>query len=80
MEPEWNNSPESDDSLVLGLRSKVDIDDYINFLIKQIESLKSINESLKKEVRTQRKEIANLREERRAILDSDKPPGACIRW
>jgi hypothetical protein len=31
-------------------------------------------ESLQREVRTQRREIAALREERRAILDADRPP------
>jgi hypothetical protein len=31
-------------------------------------------ESLRREVRTQRQEIAALREERRAILGADKPP------
>jgi predicted RNase H-like nuclease (RuvC/YqgF family) len=55
-----------------------DIDDYINSLTKKIEELESINENLKKEIRIQRKEIAALREERRAILDNDKPPGLCI--
>lgn len=39
----------------------------------QIESQSFIN-SLKEEIKTQRKEIAGLREERRAILDADKPP------
>lgn len=57
-----------------------DIDDYINSLTKKIEELESINENLKKEIRIQRKEIAGLREERRAILDNDKPPGLCIDW
>lgn len=37
------------------------------------ENLSSI-ESLKNEVKTQRKEIALLREERRALLDRDKVP------
>jgi hypothetical protein len=55
-----------------------DIDDYINSLTKKIEELESINENLKKEIRIQRKEIVGLREERRAILDNDKPPGLCI--
>jgi len=34
----------------------------------------SLVASLKEEVRTQRKEIAGLREERRRILDADNPP------
>jgi hypothetical protein len=58
----------------------VDIDDYINRLLREIEFLKNTVESLKLEVKTQRKEIALLREERKAILDSDKPPGWCIKW
>lgn len=52
----------------------MDIDDYINSLIKDNENLKNIVESLKKEIRIQRKEIAALREERRSILDADKGP------
>ena len=47
----------------------MDIDDYINDLVKQNESLKNIVEALKNEVITQRQEIALLREERRSILD-----------
>jgi hypothetical protein len=35
-------------------------------------------QSLKNEIRTQRKEIAGLREERRSIFDKDKPPGYTI--
>jgi hypothetical protein len=57
----------------------MDIDDYINDLVKQNESLKNIIESLKNEVRTQRQEIAVLREERRLILDKDKGPNV-ITW
>ncbi len=52
----------------------MDIDDYINSLIRENESLKNTVESLKLEVKTQRKEIAVLREERRLILDKDKGP------
>ena len=52
----------------------MDIDDYINSLIRENENLKNTVESLKLEVRTQRKEIAILREERRLILDKDKGP------
>lgn len=52
----------------------MDIDDYINGLIKENENLKNIVESLKNEVRTQRKEIAVLKEERRIYLDNDKGP------
>lgn len=43
----------------------MDIDDYINSLVKDNENLKNTVESLKKE-------IAALREERRMILDKDK--------
>ncbi len=57
----------------------MDIDDYINDLVKQNENLKNIVESLKLEVKTQRKEIAVLREERRLILDKDKGPNI-ITW
>lgn len=52
----------------------MDIDDYINSLIKENESLKNLISSLKTEIKTQRKEIAALREERRTILDADKGP------
>ena len=38
-----------------------DIDSYINGLEKTIEQQKHIIESLKNEIRTQRKEIASLR-------------------
>lgn len=58
----------------------VDTDDYINRLLREIEYLKNTVESLKLEVKTQRKEISLLREEKKAILDNDKPPGWCIRW
>jgi uncharacterized coiled-coil protein SlyX len=51
-----------------------DIDTYINTLEKTIEHQKNIIESLKTEIRTQRKEIGALREERRLILDKDNPP------
>jgi uncharacterized coiled-coil protein SlyX len=51
-----------------------DIDTYINSLEKTIEHQKYTIESLKNEIRTQRKEIGSLREERKLLLDSDKPP------
>jgi hypothetical protein len=57
----------------------MDIDDYINSLIRENENLKNIVESLKIEIKTQRKEIAILREERRLILDKDKGPNI-IMW
>lgn len=56
----------------------MDIDDYVNGLIKENESLKNTVESLKNEVTTQRKEIALLREERRTILNNDKGPNNVI--
>ena len=51
-----------------------DIDSYINGLEKTIEQQKYMIESLKNEIRTQRKEIGSLREEQRLLLDQDKPP------
>lgn len=36
---------------------------------------KNLIASLKNEIKTQRKEIAGLREERRMLLDKDYPPG-----
>jgi hypothetical protein len=57
----------------------MDIDDYINSLIRENKNLKNIVESLKLEIKNQRKEIAALREERRLILDKDKGPNI-IMW
>ena len=51
-----------------------DVDNYINSLEKTIEQQKYTIESLKNEIRIQRKEIGSLREERRLLLDQDKPP------
>ena len=45
----------------------MDIDDYINSLVKDNENLKNTIESLKKE-------IAALREEIRLLFDNDKTP------
>jgi len=53
---------------------RFDIDTYINKLESTIQHQKYIIESLKNEIRTQRKEIGALREERRRYLDDDKPP------
>jgi len=61
------------------IENSMDIDDYINDLVKQNESFKSMIKSLKNEIRTQRQEIALLREERRLILDKDKGPNV-IMW
>lgn len=52
----------------------MDIDDYINSLIRENESFKNLVKSLKDEIRIQRKEIAVLRDERRAIFDAEKGP------
>ena len=57
----------------------MDIDDYINGLIRDNEHFKNVIESLKNEVKTQRLEIAVLKEERRTILDKDKGPNN-ITW
>jgi hypothetical protein len=51
-----------------------DIDTYINRIERTIESQNYLIESLKNEIKTQRKEIAVLREERRMFIDSDKAP------
>jgi predicted RNase H-like nuclease (RuvC/YqgF family) len=45
----------------------------INKLREEIQQLKYLNESLRREVRTQRQEIAALREERRSFLNADRP-------
>jgi len=53
----------------------VDLDDYINKLHRQIEDLQKINASLRREIRTQRYEIAELRQQRAFIIEDDmKPP------
>lgn len=54
--------------------SLFDIDTYINRLEKTIEQQKYMIESLKNEIKTQRKEIGALREERRRFLQDDNPP------
>lgn len=51
-----------------------DIDTYINRLEKTIKHQNYLIESLKNEIKTQRKEIAGLREERRMLLNSDSVP------
>jgi hypothetical protein len=50
----------------------VDIDDYINSLIKENEHLKNVVHSLKNEVKIQRQEIAGLRAERKILFDNDR--------
>lgn len=57
----------------------MDIDDYINGLVRDNEHFKNVIESLKNKVKTQRLEIAVLREERRIILDKDKGPNK-VTW
>lgn len=52
----------------------MDIDDYINNLIKDNEHFKNVIESLKKEIKTQRIEIALLREERKLLFNNDRIP------
>jgi hypothetical protein len=56
----------------------VDIDDYINSLIRENENLKSLVKSLKDEIRIQRKEIAVLRDERSIIFESERGPNTII--
>lgn len=51
-----------------------DVDSYINKLQQTIDFQKSFIDSLKTEIRTQRKEIGALREERRHFLRDDQPP------
>ena len=51
-----------------------DIDTYINRLEKTIQHQGYLIESLKNEIKTQNKEIAGLREERRMLLNSDSVP------
>jgi uncharacterized coiled-coil protein SlyX len=53
---------------------RFDIDTYINKLESTIQHQKYVIDSLKNEIRTQRKEIGALREERRRFIDDDKPP------
>ncbi len=51
-----------------------DIDTYINKLEKTIEQQNYIIDSLKNEIRIQRKEIGSLREERKLLVNQDNPP------
>jgi hypothetical protein len=51
-----------------------DIDTYINRLEKTIQHQNYLIESLKNEIKIQRKEIAGLREERRMLFNSDSVP------
>jgi hypothetical protein len=39
----------------------------------ELVHLRAVNASLRREIRTPRQEIAALRQERRAILDADRP-------
>ena len=51
-----------------------DVDSYINKLEQTIKFQQHLIDSLKTEIRTQRKEIGALREERRHFLQDDNPP------
>ena len=51
-----------------------DMDNYINKLQRTIDFQQCLIDSLKNEIRTQRKEIGALREERRRFLKDDNPP------
>lgn len=51
-----------------------DVDNYINKLEQTIKFQQYTIDSLKTEIRTQRKEIGALREERRRFLQDDNPP------
>jgi len=51
-----------------------DIDTYINRLEKTVQHQNYLIESLKNEIRIQRKEIGGLREERKMLFNSDNVP------
>jgi peptidoglycan hydrolase CwlO-like protein len=51
-----------------------DMDNYINKLQRTIDFQQCLIDSLKNEIRTQRKEIGALREERRHFLKDDQAP------
>lgn len=51
-----------------------DIDTYINRLEQTVQQQKYTIESLKNEIKIQRKEIGSLREQARYLLDKDSPP------
>ena len=48
--------------------------EIIDELKERIRYLENLHDSLRKEIRTQRKEIAALREERLIFLNADKTP------
>lgn len=50
------------------------LNEYIQELVDRIKYLERINDGLRKEIRTQKKEIAGLREELRSVLNEDLPP------
>ena len=58
----------------------MDIDDYINSLIKENENLKNLVKSLKLEIKTQRKEIAALKDERKSLFDAENGPKSVVDW
>lgn len=49
------------------------LNEYIQELVDRIKYLERINDDLRKKIRTQKKEITHLREERRIILHQDLP-------
>lgn len=51
----------------------MDKNEYIDELRSRILYLEKLNDSLRKEIRTQKKEIAALRKERQTILNQDLP-------
>lgn len=53
----------------------MEYENHINELKDRIKYLENLHDNLRKEIRTQRKEIASLREERRIFLDKDIQPG-----
>ena len=50
------------------------LNEYIQELVDRIKYLERINDDLRKQIRTQKKEIAFLKEEKRTILNQDLPP------
>jgi len=63
----------NDASLVARMRAEIVWESEVGELLSRAADH---IESLQQEVLEQRREIAGLREERRAILDADRPPGS----
>jgi hypothetical protein len=51
--------------------------DFLDTVMRYILAREAQIDSLRREVRTQRQEIAALREERRALIGADAPPERC---